>query len=330
GGLTVPSNLRILQWQVCKKKHNTLEFLIPWWDLQVGISVNQFLSIFSSSNSDFRQRAFSLLFSDGESEELNDSQTANSHNFPRHFSEAKEKLGLAPAAIVLSRRESYDSSSALKSLDINRRPRSNSPILAARKLKAGASKENEDPDMVSNPYQAIVMARDSLRQREGTAKMQAEIQKLDDEVSELKQKTEEEKLTIQDLELVLIKRRRHAEKHRRLAESQSSYRAILEKMIRDAMHQSVIYKEQLRLNQAASNALIARLEAQKAICDSSERELHTKFKQRDELEKQIRPEWEQARKRSRMDDFLFEEKDDRTVLYLPASKPRTHLHKATE
>ena len=110
-------------------------------------------------------------------------------------------------------------------------------VAAARKLKAGASKENEDPDMVSNPYQAIVMARDSLRQREGTAKMQAEIQKLDDEVSELKQKTEEEKLTIQDLELVLIKRRRHAEKHRRLAESQSSYRAILEKMIRDAMHQ---------------------------------------------------------------------------------------------
>lgn len=54
GGLTVPRNLRILQWQVCKKKHYQLEFLIPWWDLQLGISANQFLSIFASSNSDFR------------------------------------------------------------------------------------------------------------------------------------------------------------------------------------------------------------------------------------------------------------------------------------
>lgn len=91
--------------------------------------------------------------------------------------------------------------------------------------------------MVSNPYQAIVMARDSLRQREETAKMHGEIQKLEDEVIELKQKTEDEKVAIQELEMVLIKRRRRAEKCRRLADAQSSYRAMLEKMIRDAMHQ---------------------------------------------------------------------------------------------
>jgi len=54
GGKTVPSNLRIVQWQVCRKKQNKLEFLMPWWDLQLGISVNQFLSIFASKNSDFR------------------------------------------------------------------------------------------------------------------------------------------------------------------------------------------------------------------------------------------------------------------------------------
>jgi hypothetical protein len=60
---------------------------------------------------------------------------------------------------------------------------------------------------------------------------------LDDEVNEIKRKTDEEKLTIQDLELTLIKRRRRAEKCRRLAEAQSSYRTMLEKMIRDAMHQ---------------------------------------------------------------------------------------------
>ncbi|XWS11860.1 hypothetical protein CRYUN_Cryun37aG0037300 [Craigia yunnanensis] len=98
-------------------------------------------------------------------------------------------------------------------------------------------------------------------------------------------------------------------------------------MIRDAMHQSVVYKEQVRLNQAAANALMARLEAQKAICDASEKELHKKFKQRDELEKQITPDWEHARKRSRMDDTFFEGQDSKTVLYLPGIRPRTPLHK---
>lgn len=98
-------------------------------------------------------------------------------------------------------------------------------------------KENENAMMVTNSYQAIVMARDSLKQREESAKMQAEIHRLDNEVCELQQKTEEDKLSIQELELVLIKKRRRAEKCRRLAESQSSYRTMLEKMIRDAMHQ---------------------------------------------------------------------------------------------
>lgn len=98
-------------------------------------------------------------------------------------------------------------------------------------------KENENPNLHTNPYQAIVMARDSMKQREESAKMLAEIQNLDDEVNETRQKNEEEKINIQDLELTLIKRRRRAEKSRRLAEAQSSYRTMLEKMIRDAMHQ---------------------------------------------------------------------------------------------
>lgn len=83
----------------------------------------------------------------------------------------------------------------------------------------------------------------------------------------------------------------------------------------------------MRLNQAASNALMARLEAQKAICDSSERELHRKFKHRDELETLIRPEWEQARKRSRMSDESSQEKHDKAVLYLPGIRPGTSLTK---
>ncbi|CAN1777610.1 hypothetical protein LINPERHAP1_LOCUS14124 [Linum perenne] len=319
GGLTVPSNLRILQWQVCKRKHNKLEFQVPWWDLQLGISVNQFLSIFASSNSDFRRRGFSFLFLEGENEELNDSQTVESHSFPHHFSLSKHELGLAPASIVVSRRRggeaqddsSISTSTPLKLLDCNKQiMRPYSPIVAANKA---VLKENEDPEFALNPYQAIVKARDSLKQhREDEAhKLMAEIQNLDGEVDELMITSNKDKLVIQDLELELTKRRRRAEKCRRLAEAQSSYRTMLEKMIRDAMHQSVVYKEQVRLNQAATSALMARLEAQKAICDASEKELHKKFRERDELEKEIRPEWEeQARKRLRMDGHVDAIVDD--------------------
>jgi hypothetical protein len=76
-----------------------------------------------------RHRAFSFLFSEGENEELNASQTVDSHSFPQHFVDSKEQVGLAPAAIVVSRRESYDTSSALKSLDYNRQLRPQSPAL---------------------------------------------------------------------------------------------------------------------------------------------------------------------------------------------------------
>lgn len=110
-------------------------------------------------------------------------------------------------------------------------------MLASRKVKPELLKENENPDFITNPYQAIVMARDSLRQREERGKLKAEIEKVDDEVNDMKLNNEEEKLTIQDLELKLIKHRRRAEKCRRLAEAQSSYRTMLEKMIRDTMHQ---------------------------------------------------------------------------------------------
>lgn len=74
-----------------------------------------------------RRRAFSWLFREGESEELNASQTVDSHIFPQHFLEAEGRLGLAPAAVVQTRRESFDA--PLKSLDHNRRPRSSTPIV---------------------------------------------------------------------------------------------------------------------------------------------------------------------------------------------------------
>ncbi|EPS61478.1 hypothetical protein M569_13319, partial [Genlisea aurea] len=296
GGLTVPGNLRILQRQVCRRKKNKLEFLIPWWDFQMGISINQFLSIFASSNSDFRRRGFSWLFSDGEYQELHASQTVDCHIFPQHFLEAERKQGMASAALVVCKREPFEA--PLKALDFNRRPRSTTPIVGRSEGGGGGP---------INPYQAIAMARDSLKQRDEEAKMQEEIQRLDHDIEELQRRSEEDKVSIQELEIILMKKRRRAEKCRHLAESQSSYRVMLEKMIRDAMHQNIIYKEQVKLNQAAASALLARLEAQKALCDSAEKELIKKSKQRDELEKKQQQQQEivpemtshHARKRSR-------------------------------
>ena len=103
-----------------------------------------------------------------------------------------------------------------------------------------STKENNNPDAdgyISNPYLSIAMARDSLRQREEAKKKQAELTELENAANELKQKNEEERLAIQGLEALLIKRRRRVAKCRRLAEAQSNYKAVLEKMIRDAMHQ---------------------------------------------------------------------------------------------
>ncbi|KAM0932597.1 hypothetical protein DsansV1_C42g0237971 [Dioscorea sansibarensis] len=343
GGKTVPSNLRILQWQVCRKKQSKLDFLIPWWDFQLGISVNQFLSIFASKNTEFRNRAFSFMFPGGGSEELNALQTIESHSFPQHFIEMQQQMGLAPAALVPSQGSLH--ASVLRPLDINRSIKSGSrpSLSAARKFSAEEddglsmairrfgpcpnSKENDKPE--TNPYLSIAMARDSLRQREEAKKKQAEIYQMDGELDELKQKNETERVALQDLEQLLIKKRRRVEKCRRLSEAQSSYRALLEKMIRDAMHQSVLYKEQLRLNQAATSTLMARLEAQRATCDSSEQELNKRFKQRDEIEKQIRPRKEHARKRSRTDDTLVEERNDELLLSM--SNPlRKELRKFLE
>ncbi|KAF1888671.1 hypothetical protein Lal_00036710, partial [Lupinus albus] len=59
----------------------------PRWDFQLGISVNHFLSIFASSNSDFRYKAFSFLFSEGENYELNEIR----HEAQREICDIAEK-----------------------------------------------------------------------------------------------------------------------------------------------------------------------------------------------------------------------------------------------
>jgi hypothetical protein len=111
--------------------------------------------------------------------------------------------------------------------------------LAVSSHGPNSTKEN-NPDAdgyPSNPYLSIAMARDSLRQREEAKKKQAELSELENEANGLQQKNEEERVAIQGLEALLVKRKRRVEKCRRLAEAQSNYKAVLEKMIRDAMHQ---------------------------------------------------------------------------------------------
>ena len=75
-----------------------------------------------------RHRAFSFLFCEGENQELNASQIVDSHSFPQHFFGLKEEAGLAPAAIVESRREPCDAL-ALRQLDYNRKARPMSPAI---------------------------------------------------------------------------------------------------------------------------------------------------------------------------------------------------------
>ncbi|CAN6442056.1 unnamed protein product [Victoria cruziana] len=331
GGKTVPSNLRIVQKKVCRKKRDALEFLLPWWDLQLGISVNQFLMMFTSRNSDFRQRAFSLLFSESDSGDLNDSQVCTSHAFPLPFEDKKRRVGLAAAAIVQSNRDS--DAQILKTLDLNR-PQKNIPLEedevtsnSVQKHRLHRQKEN---DTVLKNSQIAASSTEFKKMREGVEKKKTEINKLDEELTELKRKNDEERITLQELETILIKRKRRVEKCRQLSEAQSSYRSLLEKMIRDAMHQNVVYKEQVRLNHAATAALMARLEAQKAICDSSERDLQKRFKQREEIERLIMPGWDKVRKRSRMEASQVEGKLNKACEAsdtVPSSTPQSQSKK---
>lgn len=101
------------------------------------------------------------------------------------------------------------------------------------KEKSQSARDNHE----NNPYLTISRARDSLRQRKEAKKQQPEISQVDEELNELQEQNNIEQIALQELETVLMWRRRRVEKCRRLSEAQASYRLLLEKMIRDAMHQ---------------------------------------------------------------------------------------------
>ena len=64
-----------------------------------------------------------------------------------------------------------------------------------------------------------------------------EVVELEETVLKLRQQNEKERLSAPELEAVLAKHKQRVEKQRRWAETQSSYRLCLERMIRDTMHQ---------------------------------------------------------------------------------------------
>lgn len=371
GGETVLSNLRLVQWQAKEMKQDKLEFLVPWWDLQLGVSVNQFLSIFASRNADFRQRAFASMFFSGKSEQLNKFTVVDCHSWPQHFLEKKKQVGLAPAAIVRVQKEVDN---PLKPLNMNRlleagaftgkrwtAEEDEALCKAIQKFRPGYSEENKEsePGIANRSIVHIKDKRHLLKKgdwqmdkenrgdfnsieialsraiekeqilkqgrEEEIRKKIEEITQLDQHLKKLKQINEAEALALEDLEYVLIKHRRRSEKQRRVSETQSSYKQCVEKMIRETMHQNVVYKEQARLNQAASNALMARLESLKADADKSERELFKKFKQRDDTKELLRPYLEQVRKRLREDDTascskkIVKREAEKMHFYLPST-----------
>lgn len=72
---------------------------------------------------------------------------------------------------------------------------------------------------------------------EGKQEKSEEILQLEETVQTLKEQNEKERLALVELEGVLSKQKQRIEKQRRWAETQSSYRLCLERMIRDTMHQ---------------------------------------------------------------------------------------------
>ena len=183
--------------------------------------------------------------------------------FPQKFLEKKRQIGLAAAAITPFRK--YSDGSPLKSLSQRRQNwplRPSSPSrgsLLQLNFKIGfvfknwvlsdageamnwrtknpLSKENENPNTCSNEYLSIAMARDSLREMGAGKRHQAGIKECLEEIEDLSERNEAERIKIQDLEVELAREKRRAEKCRRLAEAQASYRSQLEGMIRGTMRQ---------------------------------------------------------------------------------------------
>ncbi|XP_002973051.2 uncharacterized protein LOC9637498 [Selaginella moellendorffii] len=333
GGKTVLNNLRLAQWQVSLKKKEKLEFLIPWWDLQLGVSINQFLTAFDSPNIGFRQRCFSFFFLGGE-DELPDGKTCiNDHQWSHHFLEKKKRSGLAVAGLVRLQKGDESANSRLSSSPSGlhqkdwtiseedallrgyqkfgfgnwKAIKESEPLLTNRSLVqirdkyrslTGLQKENlhspsclsplhsQDGDTNSRILSSIKReSKIKLLREEEKHMREGESSKLKQALQSIKDQNEQEKASLDTLEAELRKQRKQVEKQRQWNETQASYRICLERMIQETMHQSVVYKEESRLNEIACNSLMAQLESQAETCNAAEsRLLHNAHKRQDLLQ----------------------------------------------
>ncbi|CAK9190991.1 unnamed protein product [Sphagnum troendelagicum] len=277
GGKTVVSNLQIVQWQANQRKKNRLEFLVPWWDLQHGVSINQFLSAFASKNADFRRRSFTLFFAGGEDEKVAREHVGECRPWPQEFREKKALFGLAAAAIVSPMTDNND---IVKIGHISRAVFASSDMVTATGKSCWKEIKENEPALANR---STVQIKDKVVESSNIQEKEQDVAQLEETVITLRQQNEKERLALLEFEDVLRKDKQRVEKQRRWAETQSSYRLCWEQMIRDTMHQSLAYKEQARLNQAACNALMARLDCQKAICDTAEKDLIQRHAHREAL-----------------------------------------------
>ncbi|KAG0583524.1 hypothetical protein KC19_3G143800 [Ceratodon purpureus] len=347
GGRTVPRNLQIVQWQARQRKKNRLEFLVPWWDLQHGVSISQFLSTFASKNAEFRRRSFALFFAGGEDENVVRHHVGDCRPWPPQYRGKKATCGLAGAAIVslgkgkqeVTKISNSTRSAILTNLEASLSESSNRQRWSPEEedgLKSGLQKygpgswkeiKEHEPALINrsaaqikekyrvmrefgkeNNASASVAAGRSDYDRhsvvsntmqkelrlkkmreDGKREKEQEVAQLEETVRTLKSQNEKERKAILELEGDLSKHKQKVEKQRRWAETQSSYRLCLERMIRDTMHQSISYKEQARLNQAACNALLARLDCQKMTCEAAEKDLLQRYSQREALAALVKP-----------------------------------------
>lgn len=333
GGRTRLPNLRIVQWQAYLRKRNRLEFLVPWWDLQHGCSINQFLSAFAAKNAEFRKRSFALFFEGGEDESVARDHVGECRPWPQHFREKKALCGLAAAAIVSvpmnnaegevratglhsskeplsKRRWSAEEEEAvrrgvskfgpgswkeIKEDDSSLANRSAAQIKEKFRLMRGVARKNGTAstgtgrnDLLGRQSAATTALQKELRvkimREEKRREREEELAQLKETVVKLKLENEKERIKTLELESLVKKRKHGVEKQRKLAESQSSYRLCLERVLRDTMHQTMTYKEQARLTQEACNVLIARLDCHKATCEATENDLLHRHSNREALE----------------------------------------------
>ena len=79
-----------------------------------------------------------------------------------------------------------------------------------------------------------------MLREEGKREKEEDLAQLEETVRTLKEQNEQERVAVLKLESALSKQKQRVEKQRRWAETQSSYRLCLERMIRDTMHQYVL------------------------------------------------------------------------------------------